>query len=73
VNIEGYCSVCSIDQIAKNQFNLDVSQYVVEKLTQTIRLDIDASKRELDEIQNTKSDLYELMRSNLEKILEGRT
>jgi type I restriction enzyme M protein len=71
----GYCTVCSLDQIAKNQFHLDVPAYVVERSVEEMDLDIDASVKELEEIQKTKRDLYEHMRFNLERIIEcgGRT
>lgn len=68
-DIEGYCSVYSIDQIAEKQFHLDVPIYIVEKSTQTMQIDINSSMKELDEIQKRKIELYELMRSNLEKML----
>jgi type I restriction enzyme M protein len=74
-DIDGYCSVCSKDQIAKKQFHLDVPTYVVEKSVENMDFDMGASIKELDEIQQTKRDLYEHMQSNLERIIEcrGRT
>jgi uncharacterized protein VirK/YbjX len=44
---------------------------VAEKPIWTINLDIDESMKELEEIQKTKRDLYELMRFNLDRIVES--
>lgn len=68
-DINGYCSVKSLNSIANKDFRLDIADYVVEKPTWEIDLDLDASMSELNEIRNATTILYEEMQSNLKKVI----
>lgn len=68
-SIEGYSRVCSLDEIAKNNFLLDVSQYVTQKIDIRPPLDLDSTMRELESIQSEKNEAYNEMQANLRKIM----
>lgn len=69
---EGYSRVCSIDDIAINGFQLDVSQYVKEKRDSIPTLDMDEAVKDLEKIQKEKSTAYEKMTASLMRFMEYR-
>ena len=69
-SIEGYSLVCSLDEIAKNNYQLDVSQYVTQKREIAPALDLDVAIKELDSVHSEKNTAYKEMQANLRKALE---
>jgi len=69
---EGYCRVCSLDEIAMNGFQLDVSQYIKEKRDSIPSLDFDEAVKDLEKIQKEKSGAYEKMTASLTRLIEYR-
>ncbi len=69
---EGYSRVCSIDDIAMNGFQLDVSQYIKEKRDIAPSLDLDGAVKDLEKIQKEKSEAYEKMTASLGRLMEYR-
>lgn len=69
---DGYSRVCSIDEIAMNGFQLDVSQYIKEKRDIAPSLDLDGAVKDLEKIQNEKSEAYEKMTASLGRLMEYR-
>jgi type I restriction enzyme M protein len=68
-SIEGYSRVCSLDEIAKNNFLLNVSQYVIQKREIAPELDLDVAMKELDSVHSEKNAAYKEMQANLRKIM----
>ncbi len=69
-DIEGFCRVCSLDEIAQNNFQLDVSQYIKESKSFVPKLNLDDAIRELDSIHTEKNAVYYEMHESLRKIME---
>lgn len=69
-NIEGYSRVCSLDEIAKNNYKLEVSQYITPKKEIALPLDLNATIRELNSTHSEKEAAYNEMQANLRKIME---
>lgn len=69
---DGYSRVCSIDDIAMNGFQLDVSQYIKEKRDAAPSLDLDGAVKDLEKIQKEKSEAYEKMTASLGRLMEYR-
>lgn len=69
-SIEGYSRVCSLDEIAKNNFLLDVSQYIAQKREIVPQLDLNVAMKELDFVHLEKNTAYKEMQANLRKVLE---
>lgn len=71
-NIEGYCAVCSLEDIEKNRYLLDVARYVKESRDELHPIDMRASIIELDIIHKEKMACYNAMRTKLDALVKGR-
>lgn len=69
-NINGYSRVCSLDEIAKNNYQLEISQYIKQKMEIVAPLDLDETIRELDTVHSEKNSAYKEMNASLKKLME---
>lgn len=69
-DIKGYSRLCSLDEIARNNYQLESSQYITHKRDIVTPLDLDATMKELEFIQSEKKEAYNEMQANLRKIVE---
>jgi type I restriction enzyme M protein len=67
---EGYCRVCSLEEVEENGFILDVRRYVRQKRELPPPLDLIASLKELDACQTKKVEEYERLRVNLNDLVD---
>jgi|GEM_PF-5465381 type I restriction enzyme M protein len=65
VDVDGYCAVCSLEEIEKNRCLLDVARYVKESREVHTPIDMRASISELDMIHKEKLACYDAMRVKL--------
>lgn len=68
--IEGYSAVCSIKTIAEHGFNLDVSDYVVERPDFAVTLDLEDTVQKLDELHQRRTGQYDEMHATLARLME---
>ena len=71
-DVEGYCAVCSLEEIENNRHLLDVARYVKESQDEPHPIDVRASISELDKINKEKLECYTVMRAKLEALVKGR-
>lgn len=69
-DIEGYSRVCSLDEIAKNNYQLEVSQYIKQKIEIVAPFDLDVTITELDVVHSEKNAAYKEMQVSLRKLRE---
>jgi type I restriction enzyme M protein len=70
VDIEGYCRVCSIDEVEKNKYLLDVGRYVKQKLEVLQKVDLRVSLTKLELAHRMQVNEYERVRLKAEEIIE---
>lgn len=68
--IDGYSTVCSIKTIAEHGFNLDVSDYVIERPDLTVALDLEGAIQELDKLHKQRTGQYRKVCATLAKLME---
>jgi len=69
-DVDGYCRVCSIGEIEKNRFLLDVGRYVKEKPTVPLKIDLRAAIKEIDHVHMMQIEEYERVRQKAGEIVE---
>lgn len=69
-NIKGYSRVCSLDDIAKNNYQLEVSQYIKQEKETAPMLDLDVTIKELETVHSEKNEAYNEMQASLRKLIE---
>jgi len=67
---EGYCRVCSLEEVEENGFILDVRRYVRQKRELPPPLDLIASLKELNAAHTTQDEKYERMRVKLDDLVD---
>lgn len=70
IDVEGYCRVCSIEEVEKNRFQLDVGRYVKQKRTMLPKVDLRASLKEIDTVHRMQVKEYEKVRVKADEIVE---
>ena len=58
-DVEGYCRVCSIEEVEKNSYLLDVGRYVKPKRAELPKVDLRTSLKELDRVHRMQITEYE--------------
>jgi len=67
---EGYCRVCTLEEVEENGFILDVRRYVRQKRELPPPLDLIASLKELNATHRTQDEKYERMRVKLDDLVD---
>ena len=72
-NKKGFCSVVSMEEIAKNKYSLDISQYVIKLKPDKEKemIDINVALHALNKIQEQKNNVINDMRKCLEELENG--
>jgi type I restriction enzyme M protein len=70
VDIEGYCRVCSIDEVEENKYLLDVGRYVKPKRAIVPKVDLRVSLTKLELAHRMQVNEYERVRLKAEEIIE---
>ena len=70
VDIEGYCRVCSIDEVEENKYLLDVGRYVKPKRAIVPKVDLRVSLTKLELAHRMQVNEYERVRIKAEEIIE---
>lgn len=70
VDIEGYCKVCSLEEVEKNKYLLDVGRYVKQKREVLPKVNLRASLKEIDLIHKMQVKEYERVRIKADEIVE---
>ena len=65
-----YSRVCTIKEIAKNNYQLDMSQYIIPEKKIRHLFDLESAMNNLDSINSRKNVVYNEMQANLRKVLE---
>lgn len=71
-DIDGFCAVCSLDDIENNRYLLDVARYVKESRDELPPIDVRTSISELDIIHKEKLACYNAMRAKLDDLVKCR-
>ena len=69
-DVEGYCRVCSIEEVEKNSYLLDVGRYVKPKRAELPKVDLRTSLKELDRVHRMQITEYERVRVKADEIVE---
>ena len=67
---EGYCRICSIEEIENNGFSLDVGRYVKPKRAIVPKVDLRASLKELDRVHRMQVNEYDRVMVKAGEIVE---
>jgi type I restriction-modification system DNA methylase subunit len=70
IDVEGYCRICSIEEIENNGFSLDVGRYVKPKRAIVPKVDLRASLKELDRVHRMQVNEYDRVLVKAGEIVE---
>ena len=70
IDVEGYCRVCSLAEVEKNGFLLDVGRYVKTKRVIVPKVDLRVSLTKLDLVHRVQVNEYERIRVKPDEIVE---
>lgn len=70
IDIEGYCRVCSIDEVEENKYLLDLGRYVRPKRAIVPKVDLRVSLTKLELAHRMQVNEYERVRIKAEEIIE---